>query len=62
MKSKYSLFASIFQLVIGLLAIAAFFIAVASGESFVKWIITLILAVIYVVLGIIGIIDHKSKN
>lgn len=62
MKSRYNLFASIFQLVIGLLAIAAFVIAVASGESFLKWSITLVLAIAYVVLGVIGIIDYKSKK
>lgn len=62
MKSKWSLFASIFQLVVGALAVAAFFVLDLSGEDMTKWIITLILAVAYVILGVIGIIDYKKKN
>lgn len=59
MKSKRNLFVSIFQLIIGVLAIAAFAIVGQSGEDMTRWIITLILAVAYVVLGVIGIIDNK---
>lgn len=62
MKSKGSLIVSIFQLVIGLLATAAFMISALNGENMTKWIITLILAVAYVVLGIIGIANYKSRK
>lgn len=62
MKSKWSLIVSIIQLVIGIMAIAAFAVIAISGESMAKWIITLILAVAYFVLGIIGIIDYKSNK
>ncbi len=60
MKSKWNLIVSIFQLVIGILAISAFVIAAVNGENMLKWIITLILAIAFVVLGVIGIIDYKS--
>ncbi len=61
MSKKGRLFVSIFQLVIGLLAVASFIVvAVMGGEDMVKWIVTLLLAIAYVVLGIIGIIDHKK--
>ena len=62
MKSKLSLISSIFQLVIGISAIAAFIILGVSGENMTKWIVTLLLAIGYVVLGIIGIIDYKSNK
>lgn len=62
MNNKWRLFASVFQLVIGLLAIAAFVVLSTGGENMTKWIITLILAIAYVILGIIGIIDHKSNK
>jgi hypothetical protein len=61
MSKKGRLFVSIFQLVIGLLAVVAFIVvAVMGGEDMVKWTVTLLLAIAYVVLGIIGIIDHKK--
>lgn len=59
---KRSLIVSIFQLVIGILAVTAFVIAALNDENITKWIITLILAVAYVVLGIIGLVDYKSKK
>ena len=62
MNNKWRLFASVFQLVIGLLAIAAFVVLSTGDENMTKWIITLILAIAYVILGIIGIIDHKSNK
>ena len=62
MKSKRYLIVSIFQLIIGVVAIAAFFVIRSSGENMAKWIITLLLALAYVVLGIIGIIDYKSNQ
>lgn len=62
MKSKRNLIVSIFQVVIGSLAIAAFIVAGFNGEHMAKWIVTLILAIAYVVLGIMGIIDYKSNN
>ncbi len=60
MKSKWHLAASVFQLIIGLLAIIAFCILCAGGENMVKWTITLLLAVGYVIMGIVGIIRYRS--
>ena len=62
MKSKWQLFSSIFQLIIGVVAIVSFMIIGISGESLAKWIVTLILSIAFVVLGIIGIIDYASKK
>ncbi len=62
MKSKWQLFASIFQLIVGLAAITSFALLAFGGENMAKWIVTLILSIAFVVLGIIGIIDYKSKR
>ena len=62
MKSKWNLISSIIQLVVGILAIIAFIIIAVNGENMTRWIVTLILAVGYVTLGIIGIIDYKTQK
>lgn len=62
MKSKWNLFSSIIQLLFGLLAIAAFIILAISGEVMGRWIVTLILAIAFVIIGIFGIIDYNSKQ
>lgn len=62
MKNKWVLFASIFQLVVGLLAIATFAVLSFGGENTVKWIITLILAVLFVISGILGILNYTSNK
>ena len=61
MKSKWSLFVSVFQLIVGILAITSFVILAFDGENMSRWIITLILSIAFVIMGIIGIIDYKSK-
>ena len=59
---KWNLFASIFQIVIGIAAIIAYIVVAASGEPIGKWTITLILAIAFVVMGVIGIIDWVRSN
>ena len=62
MKNKLKLLSSIVQIVIGLLAIISFVIVALSGEeNMLKWIVTLILAGAFVIIGIIGIMDYKNK-
>ena len=62
MKSKWNLFVAIFQLIVGILAIIAFLVLGINGEDLTKWIITLLLAIGYVILGILGVIDHPSDQ
>ncbi len=62
MKSKWNLISSIVQLVIGILAIVAFVVLSVSGENMIKWIITLLLAIAFVIVGAIGIIDYKKQK
>ncbi len=59
---KWYLYASILQLVVGIAAVIAYVYLASVGEPTGKWTITLFLAIGYVVLGVIGIIDYnKSK-
>jgi len=62
MKTKYSLIASVFQLIVGIAAIISFIILAVSGENMTRWIVTLILSIGFVILGIIGIIDYKTQD
>ena len=57
MKSKLSLISSIVQLVFGTLAIVAFIILII-GEDISKWLITLLLAIAFVIIGIIEYISN----
>ena len=61
--SKWRLFSSIFQIVVGITAIVAYIIIAASGEPLGKWTITLLLAIAFVIIGVLGLLDwQKSKN
>lgn len=62
MKNKFNLVASIFQIIFGVLAILSYIVLAASGENMIKWTVTLILSIAFVVLGIIGILDYKSNK
>ena len=58
----WNLFAAIFQIVVGIAAIVAYVIIAASGEALGKWTVTLLLAIAFVVIGVIGIADWKKSN
>ncbi len=58
-KSRWYLISSIFQVIVGLAAIVAFVVLAINGEIVTRWIITLVLAIAFVVMGIVGIIDNR---
>ena len=60
--SKWRLFSSIFQIAVGIAAIIAYIVIAASGEPLGKWTVTLLLAIAFVVIGVIGIADWKKSN
>lgn len=62
MKSKRSLFVSLFQLIVGIIAIVVYVFLGLSGENIVKWSITVILAIAYVILGVMGILEYKNNK
>lgn len=59
MKSRWYLISSILQVIVGLAAIVAFVVLAINGEIVTRWIITLVLAIAFVVMGIVGIIDNR---
>jgi uncharacterized membrane protein HdeD (DUF308 family) len=59
---KWNLFASIFQIVVGVAAIIAYIVIATSGESLGRWTITLILAIAFVAIGIVGMIDYVRSS
>lgn len=59
---KWNLFAAIFQIVVGIAAIIAYIVIAASGEPLGKWTITLLLAIAFVVMGVINAIDYVKSN
>ena len=62
MKRKKDLIVALLQLIIGVLGVCAFFVAYFSDEPIGKWIVTLILSIAFVVFGVMGILDYKSKK
>ena len=60
--SKWQLFSSIFQMVVGVAAIIAYVVIAAAGEPLGRWTVTLILAIAFVIIGIVGIVDWKKGN
>ena len=55
------LISTIVQLLFGILAFIAFIILYINGEDMTKWTITLLLALAFIIIGIIGIVLYKKK-
>ena len=58
--SKLYLICSIMEMVIGILGVTAFIILMVNGEILNSWIMTCILSVIFIFLGIFGIVNYKK--
>ena len=61
---KWNLLAAVFQILVGIAAIITYIVIAAAGEPLGKWTVTLILAIAFVVMGVINAIDYVklSKN
>ena len=62
MKSKRKLYISILRLLVGLLAIVLTLVLGFDGENTAKWVITLVIAGIYTILGIVEILGWRSRK
>lgn len=62
MKIDWYKAASALQLIIGAAAIISFFVLAFDGENIKPWIITVILAVVLTVSGIIGLVKGSPYN
>lgn len=60
----WRLLSSIFQLCIGVTAVAAYIVIALNNEPLGKWTVTLFLAIAFIVFGTIGIADwvKEKKN
>ena len=59
MKSKWYFISSVFQIVVGLLAIVSFIVMAINGDLETRWVVTLILAIAFVVMGVLGVLDNR---
>ena len=59
---KWPLISSVIQLCIGVLAVVGYIFAVVSREPLGKWTVTLILAIAFIVLGAVGIVDRIKEK
>lgn len=62
MKKGYHLFASIFQAVVGLAAIVSYILLATGNEPVGKWTVTLILAIVFLIMGATGIVSHIRRK
>ena len=60
MKNKFWLFSSIFELIIGLLAVASCIVLMTSGENILKYLVSLVLCVVFTISSVVGIIVYKK--
>ncbi len=61
MKSKWYFISSIFQIAVGLLAIVSFIMMAINGDMETRWVITLLLAIAFVIMGVIGVLDNRKR-
>ena len=59
---RWPLIAAIMQLLIGIAAVAAYVVVAVGGEPLGKWTITLLLAIGFVIMGILGVIDWEKER
>ena len=62
MKKGCHLFASIFQAVVGLAAIVSYILLAAGNKPVGKWTVTLILAIVFLIMGTTGIVSHIRRK
>lgn len=62
MKNKRKPYVSIVRLLIGLLAIVLTLVLGFDGENTAKWVITLVIAGVYTILGIVEILGWRSRK
>ena len=62
MKSQRKPYISILRLLVGLLAIVLTLVLGFDGENTAKWVITLVIAGVYTILGIVEILGWRSRK
>ena len=62
MKSKLNLAISIFEIIMGILAMISFFYLAVRGDDMSNFIVALIVAIALILTGIAGIINYKKDK
>lgn len=62
MRTFKDLLISIFQIIIGLATIISFVVVATTGENMLKWSIALIVAFIFIVVGVKDIIGYIKQK
>ncbi|MBR5272024.1 MAG: hypothetical protein IKU25_01330 [Clostridia bacterium] len=62
MKNRVFLILSILQLLIGLVLVVSFVVVAIGGIDVTPYISTLVIAVFFVVMGIVSLVKWKKKN
>lgn len=62
MRGTFHLIASVFEALMGLLAILSYVILRISGENMRKWHITVLFATALVIIGVRGILSHCKRK
>jgi len=62
MKAKWLLFTSIFQILMGISAIVGYILVFRSGESLIRWTVTLFLGIAFIIRGTVDIVKWKKLN
>jgi len=60
--NKTGLFIGIFEIIIGILAISSYIVLLIGKEDITKWTITLILAIIFLIIGIIEVMNYLKDG
>lgn len=58
----FYLIVSIFEVIIGLLAIISFLMLTLSGENIARWVLAFITAILLTISGIVGIIEFVEER
>ncbi len=62
MKNKWKLVSSVIQILIGIIAVISYIIVWRSGENYKDYMGAVLLAVGFIIIGLIGLFDNKSSK
>ena len=62
MKNKWQLISSLIQIIIGFVIIIAFFVILITKDDIIRWIVALVLALAFEMIGIIRLVDYFRTN
>lgn len=61
MRNKWPLFGAIFDIIVGVAGILSFIIIYVSGDSVKKWLPSLVLSIIFLIIGVCEFIHWRKR-